>query len=240
MTIVGTVEFPDPPSARPRATLRTLLDRLAPNGQMPANVRIDDGVPDYSGVGGICAIDSGCGRWWRSMPTCANTGDLDLLAEYPIALQRVMHWLAGWTATTTGCSKFPRPATGPILFGRSYHVLYDEVLWYRATVAYGRCWSTRTRFDEAAEYLRRSQALRARSSRCSGPQPTARAIGQPFSFADPRRPSATPATCSRRSRPSPSTGAAMCWETSRAFISNVLDVERARTAFQVHVGRRRQ
>jgi hypothetical protein len=35
------------------------LDRLAPNGQVPANVRIDDGVPDYSGVGGICSIDSG-------------------------------------------------------------------------------------------------------------------------------------------------------------------------------------
>lgn len=32
-----------------RATLRTLLERLAPNGQVPANVRIDDRVPDYSG-----------------------------------------------------------------------------------------------------------------------------------------------------------------------------------------------
>ena len=32
---------------------------IAPNGQVPANVRIDDHKPEYTGVGGICSIDSG-------------------------------------------------------------------------------------------------------------------------------------------------------------------------------------
>jgi hypothetical protein len=42
-----------------KATLETLLGRLSPNGQIPSNVRIDTGIPDYSGVGGIASIDSG-------------------------------------------------------------------------------------------------------------------------------------------------------------------------------------
>ncbi|MBE2224501.1 MAG: HAD-IIB family hydrolase, partial [Anaerolineae bacterium] len=33
-----------------RQTLITLLSHISPNGQLPANVRIADGVPDYSGV----------------------------------------------------------------------------------------------------------------------------------------------------------------------------------------------
>jgi hypothetical protein len=41
------------------ATLETLLNATTPNGQIPANVRLDDGVPDYSGVGSIASIDSG-------------------------------------------------------------------------------------------------------------------------------------------------------------------------------------
>jgi hypothetical protein len=61
ITIVGTVELNDPRTSAPRR--RKPFERssinLAPNGQVPANVRIEDGVPDYSGVGGICAIDSG-------------------------------------------------------------------------------------------------------------------------------------------------------------------------------------
>ncbi len=60
ITIIGTMELDDPDiRTAQKATLRTLFDHLAPNGQMPANVRIDDGTPDYSGVGGICSIDSG-------------------------------------------------------------------------------------------------------------------------------------------------------------------------------------
>ena len=41
-----------------RQTLQTLLQHQTPTGQIPANVRIETGEPDYSGVGGIAAIDS--------------------------------------------------------------------------------------------------------------------------------------------------------------------------------------
>ena len=47
------------------------------------------------------------------------------------------------------------------LFGRSYHVLYDEVLWYRATVCYGLLLEMLGELDAAAEYLRRAQRVSA-------------------------------------------------------------------------------
>ena len=41
-------------------------------------------------------------------------------------------------------------------------MLFDEVLWYRATLAFSRLLELEKRFDEAAEYLRRSQAVRSK------------------------------------------------------------------------------
>ena len=35
------------------------VNATTPTGQVPANVRIDTGEPDYSGVGNIASIDSG-------------------------------------------------------------------------------------------------------------------------------------------------------------------------------------
>ena len=52
-------------------TLLTLLNNISPNGQIPSNVRINSQIPDYSGVGGICSIDSGsvvCNRLLRIYP----------------------------------------------------------------------------------------------------------------------------------------------------------------------------
>jgi len=79
--IIGSIELNDAEIRRAQeATLRTLFDRLAPHGQVPANVRLDDGTPDYSGVGGICSIGSACTKSpagncssWRSSTGSART-----------------------------------------------------------------------------------------------------------------------------------------------------------------------
>jgi hypothetical protein len=48
------------------------------------------------------------------------------------------------------------------LFGRSYNVLYDEVLWFRANVCFGRLLEFQGDYERAADYLRWSQRVRSR------------------------------------------------------------------------------
>ncbi|MEM9493714.1 MAG: HAD family hydrolase, partial [Myxococcota bacterium] len=76
-----------------RRTLETLLDHTTDHGMAPANVRIDDGAPDYSGVGGICAIDSGLWLVIAVYSYVSTTGDIDFLRRYSGKLAAIMSWL---------------------------------------------------------------------------------------------------------------------------------------------------
>jgi sucrose-6F-phosphate phosphohydrolase len=233
MTIVGTVELNDPAIREAqKTTLRTLFDRLAPNGQMPANVRIDDGVPDYSGVGGICAIDSALWAIVAFHAYVRKTGDLDLLAEYHDRLHRVMQWLGALDSNNDGLLEIPEAGDWTDLFGRSYHVLYDEVLWYRATVAYGRLLELERRFDEAAEYLRRSQVLRSKILEVFWPSTKLPTISPPFSFAKSQASVGDSSYLLAEITPFGFNWRCDVLGNVQGFISNVLDVERARTAFK--------
>ena len=119
------------------ATLRTILNHQARSGQIPGHVRIDDGIPEYGGVGGIASIDSGL--WiviaaWRH----ANvTGDWSLVEEYAPRLQKTMEWLGAHDSNDCGMLEIPEAGDWTDLFARSYHILYDEVLWHRCLTAYG-------------------------------------------------------------------------------------------------------
>ena len=126
---------------------------------MPANVRIDDGTPDYSGVGGICSIDSALWAIVAFHAWVRKTNDLGLLAEYSDRLQRVMDWLGALDSNNDLLLEIPEAGDWTDLFGRSYHVLYDEILWYRANVAYSRLLELQLNFEAASECLRRSQLI---------------------------------------------------------------------------------
>ena len=233
MTIVGTVELSDPVIREAqRTTLRTLFDRLAPNGQVPANVRIDDGAPDYSGVGGICAIDSALWAIVAFHAYVRKTGDLDLLAEYHDRLQRVMSWLGALDSNNDGLLEIPEAGDWTDLFGRSYHVLYDEVLWYRATVAYGRLLELERRFDEASEYLRRSQSLRSKILEAFWPSTKHPSGGAGFGFAKSQASVGDSSYLLAEITPFGFNWRCDVLGNIQGFISNVLDVERARTAFK--------
>ncbi|MBK1881164.1 HAD-IIB family hydrolase [Luteolibacter pohnpeiensis] len=121
-----------------RMTLRTLLDHLAENGQVPANVHISTGVPDYSGVGGIAAIDSGMWVVIALHAFVEKTGEIDFLKEYLDPIAKVMNWLEAHDSNQDGLLEIPEAGDWMDLFNRSYNVLYDEVLWCRANVSYGR------------------------------------------------------------------------------------------------------
>jgi glycogen debranching enzyme len=128
-TVVQTIEMDEPDLCEAQLnTLRTLLDAIAPNGQVPANVRIDTRTPEYTGVGGICSIDSGLWLIMAVYHYVTITGDLSLLTNYAAPLRRCMEWLAAHDSNNYGLIEVEEAGDRTDLFGRSYQVLYDEVL----------------------------------------------------------------------------------------------------------------
>ncbi len=233
ITIVGTVELGDPDiRTAQKATLRTIFDHIAPNGQVPSNVRIDSGVPDYSGVGGICSIDSGLWAIIAFHAYVRKTGDLEFLAEYRERLRRVMDWLGSLDSNNDGLLEIPEAGDWTDLFGRSYHVLYDEVLWYRAQVAYSRLLELEKRFDEASEYLRRSQSLRFKILQDFWPTTQPSNNPPAFGFAQSQASVGDSSYLLAEITPFSFNWRCDVLGNVQGFISNVLDVERARTAFK--------
>jgi len=163
LTVINTLDLADPDvRACQRQTLVTLLAAITPTGQIPANVRIDDGVPDYSGVGNICSIDSGLWIIIACYNYVEKTDDLDFLRRHADALQRAMTWLSAHDSNNDGLLEIPEAGDWTDLFGRSYNVLYDEVLWFRANVCFGRLLEFLGHYERAADYLRWSQKVRSR------------------------------------------------------------------------------
>ncbi len=145
-----------------RRSLETLLGATTADGQVPANVRIADGVPDYSGVGGIAAIDSALWLVIAVHGFVQHTGDQDFLARHQATLAAVMRWLQAQDSNRDGLLEIPEAGDWTDLFGRSYNVLYDEVLWYRAKVCWGNLLIRLGREDEAIAQLTDSQRIRGR------------------------------------------------------------------------------
>jgi len=234
ITIINTLDLDDDDvRLAQRRTLETLLNAIAPNGQIPANVRIDDGKPDYAGVGNICSIDSGLWLIIAFYNFVAKTGELDLLREYAGRLQRSMDWLSAHDSNNDGLLEIPEAGDWTDLFGRSYNVLYDEVLWYRANVCFGRLLEFQGDFEKAAAYLRWSQHIRSRVLDTFWPRTKLdehglavnRFADRQFSLGDTQYLIAeiTPFSFNWRCD---------VFGNLLAFLMNLLDVERARTAFR--------
>lgn len=234
ITLINTIDLDDEDVRRAqRSTLETLLSATAPNGQIPANVRIDDGTPDYSGVGNICSIDSGLWLIIAFYNFVAKTQDYDFLRSHSGRLQRAMDWLSAHDSNNDGLLEIPEAGDWTDLFGRSYNVLYDEVLWFRANVCYGRLLEFQGDFEKASAYLRWSQQIRGRvldtfwpSTRIDHPGQSAnRFADRQFSLGDTQYLIAeiTPFSFNWR-----------CDVLGNilAFLTNLLDIERARTAFR--------
>ncbi|MBI3129805.1 MAG: HAD-IIB family hydrolase [Acidobacteria bacterium] len=233
ITIVATADLADPDiRAAQKATLRTLFDHLSPNGLVPTLVRLDDGEPEFSGVGGICSVDSGLWAVIAFYHFVRATGDLAFLEAYAARLQLVMDRLGALDNNNDGLIEIPEAGDWTDLFGRSYHVLYDEVLWYRATANFARLLEYRKEFEAAADYLRRSRLIKERILSAFWPStlgkegPTAHPFTeQQYSLGDARYLLAeiTPFQFNWRCD---------VFGNILAFLSHVLDVDRARVAFK--------
>jgi sucrose-6F-phosphate phosphohydrolase len=217
-------------------TLETLLSATTPTGQIPANVRIDDGQPDYSGVGSICSIDSGLWLLIAVHNYAMRTGDHSLLYRHADRLQSIMNWLSAHDSNNDGLLEIPEAGDWTDLFGRSYNVLYDEVLWYRANVCYGRILELMGQHARATDYLRWSQRIRTRVLDVFWPTTKAGdPAGPPANqnrFAD--RQSGLGDTQYLLAEITPFAFNWRCdvYANVLAFLMNLLDVDRARTAFR--------
>lgn len=136
------------------ATLRTVLSHQTPTGQIPANVRLDNDEPEYAGVGGITSIDSGLWIIIATWRYAEKTQDWALLHEFRETLQKAMDWLSAHDSNNCGMLEIPEAGDWTDLFARSYHVLYDEVLWYRCLICYGRVLRKLDETAQAEDYER--------------------------------------------------------------------------------------
>jgi sucrose-6-phosphatase len=118
-------------------TLRVLAGHQTPTGQIPTNVRLASGHPDYSGIGGIAGIDSVLWFVIGVVRLSLTTGDRDLAEDLVDAVERAMFWLAAHDSNNNGLIEIPEASDWMDLFPRSYDVLYDEVLWYEANLHAG-------------------------------------------------------------------------------------------------------
>ncbi len=162
ITVIGSMPLHDDQEINrcQRQTLETLISHITPNGQIPANVRIDDQRPDYSGVGRICSIDSGLWVIIAFYEYVKTTRDIDFLRQYFKQLQQVMDWLSAHDSNNDALLEIPEAGDWTDLFGRSYNVLYDEVLWYRANICFGRILELLGDHKRAGDYLRWSQVIK--------------------------------------------------------------------------------
>ncbi|MFZ1396330.1 MAG: HAD-IIB family hydrolase [Candidatus Promineifilaceae bacterium] len=163
LTIVGSLPLSNQDEAIhqcQRQTLITLLNHISPNGQIPANVRIDDQTPDYSGVGGIASVDSGLWVIIAFYAYVSHTRDHQFLRQHIGQLQRVIDWLGAHDSNNDALLEIPEAGDWTDLFGRSYNVLYDEVLWYRCNVCYGRLLQMLGDDQRAGDYFRWSRVIK--------------------------------------------------------------------------------
>jgi GH15 family glucan-1,4-alpha-glucosidase len=133
-------------------TLRTILEHQAPAGQLPAHVSIDTDQPEYGGVGGITSIDSALWTIVAVFNYCETRNDWTIVDEHTDILQRAMDWLSALDSNNCGMLEIPEAGDWTDLLARSYHVLYDEVLWHRCLTCYASILRHRGLEERAADY----------------------------------------------------------------------------------------
>lgn len=161
VTVINSLSVEDPDiRACQKATLDTLLEHTSPRGQVPSNVRIDTNTPDYSGVGEIASIDSGLWLVIAFYHYIRQTRDYTYLRDWIEDIDKIMNWLEAHDSNYDSLLEIPEAGDWMDLFGRSYNVLYDEVLWYYANLTSGRLAELAGDFTLAGYRLRLAQTIK--------------------------------------------------------------------------------
>ncbi|MGD2110033.1 MAG: glycoside hydrolase 100 family protein [Phycisphaerae bacterium] len=117
-----------------RRSLETILGAQSRDGHLPNYVDIATGEPQFGGIGNIAGIDSALWVVIAAWNYVNVTGDTEFARTHFDTIHRSMKWLRAHDSNNCGLLEIPEASDWTDLFPRSYNVLYDEVLWYRATV----------------------------------------------------------------------------------------------------------
>jgi hypothetical protein len=233
ITLIQSLFLDDPVMrAAQRNTLTTLLDHVSPTGQLPSNVRIDNGRADYSGVGRIASIDSGLWVIIALYNYVHATGELGLVESYRTQLERAMVWLGAQDSNADGLLEIPEAGDWTDLFGHSYNVLYDETLWYRANVCYGKLLEMLKERARAADYFRAGQRTRGEILATFWPQTNFDPNRTAPTFADLQFSLGDARYLIAQVSPFGFSWRCDVWGNILAFLFNIIDIQRARTAFE--------
>jgi glycogen debranching enzyme len=94
LTLLSTLDLEEPDIRQcQRDTLLTLLRHQSPIGQIPAHVLLDQDRAEFSGVGGIAAIDSVLWLIIACVRFAEVTDDWSIVVEHRKGLQKAMDWL---------------------------------------------------------------------------------------------------------------------------------------------------
>jgi len=143
-----------------KRTLRLMAELQTESGQIPANVQIKTGVPDYAGIGGIASIDSVLWFVIGAIRFVSYTGDLEFLDWIYPSLGKAMSWLRAHDSNNCSLLEIPESSDWMDLFPRSYNVLYDEVLWYLACRDFGIV--RQVKEEDSQEYTDLAERIRRR------------------------------------------------------------------------------
>ena len=141
-------------------TLETLFENVSSSGQVPSNIRIDTNTADYSGVGGICSIDSGLWLIIAFYNFIRTNRDYNFMRKYAEVFRSIMKWLWAHDSNSDYLIEVPEAGDWTDLFGRSYNILYDEVLWYYCNLCAGRLEELLGDYKAAERYLRNTQIIK--------------------------------------------------------------------------------
>jgi sucrose-6F-phosphate phosphohydrolase len=218
-----------------RQTLITLFEHISRNGQIPSNVRIKDNVADYSGVGGICSIDSGIWVVIAFYEYVKVTNDISFLRKYISDIKETMRWLGAHDSNNDALLEIPEAGDWTDLFGGSYNILYDEILWYRSNVCFGRMLEMLGNYDEAGEYIRWSQVIKKEILQNFWPS-TQQKLFQSVSFAERQFTLGDTPYLIQQTTPFDFSWRCDVFGNVLAFLHGTIDAEKAHQTFKFMLG----
>lgn len=218
-----------------RQTLITLFEHISRNGQIPSNVRIKDNVADYSGVGGICSIDSGIWVVIAFYEYVNTTNDIGFLRQYMPAIKETMRWLGAHDSNNDALLEIPEAGDWTDLFGGSYNILYDEILWYRSNVCFGRMLEMLGDYEKAGEYIRWSQVIKKEILQNFWPS-TQQKLFQSVSFAERQFTLGDTSYLIAQTTPFDFSWRCDVFGNILAFLHGTIDAEKAHQTFKFMLG----
>jgi glycogen debranching enzyme len=150
-----------------RRTLRTLAKHRADNGQVPSYLVVgpDNEITEvnYGGWGQITSIDTSL--WFLiACQSAFRQRHEHEFVEDPLfdCYRDVIRYLGAIDANSCGLLEIPLAGDWTDILNRSYHILYDQVLWFRALQGAAELARDGNRPEEAERYGRMATRVRDR------------------------------------------------------------------------------